>query len=414
MKSYNTILNILKQSGYDETTNVSDFYFVNRQKIDPLILGPNVSKDAFALQVRWKSPLGIECTNAIKQYFDQKIKTKERQSTEKFRANHELMMNDPDWEKKVSFNLDDFYATIDFSDFFFQFQDRSWNLNQFVYSFETSRIGGQQDLIGIDLSGIKLGNCRLVRLCFRGANFDNAKLFQVELIGTSFQGTSFRNAQLRNIRAKEDSFFNGADFTAAGVFGIIPLSDRNLTEPFRFTEVSYLYLVKQTFKSLLHIKSRTLIGQETGRHTAFANNPTTEMTLPKTRALREYINWYQFTMDKINDLPNTQLIKSIGFLSSVVATKHWTSYWILLFFALFLNLAFTGLYMLIPSHFCRTNTDFMTVFFDSTLIFTSLGLEGIKPITSLGQLLVISEVIFGYIVLALFVFLLARKVEWKY
>ena len=134
MKSYNTILNILKQNGYDETTNVSDFYFVNRQKIDPLILGPNVSRDEFALQVRWKSPLGIECTNAIKQYFDQKIK--ERQSTEKFRANHALMMNDPDWKNKVSFNLDDFYATIDFSDFFFQFQGRSWNLNQFVYLSE--------------------------------------------------------------------------------------------------------------------------------------------------------------------------------------------------------------------------------------------------------------------------------------
>ena len=161
--------------------------------------------------------------------------------------------------------------------------DRGTSISSSI--FETSRIGGQQDLVEL-ISLIKLGNCRLVRLCFRGANFDNAKLFQVELIGTSFQGTSFRNAQLVNMRAKEDSFFNGADFTAAGVFGIIPLSDRSLTEPFRFTEVSYLYLVKQTFKSLLHIKSRTLIGQETGRHTAFANNPTTEMTLPKTRAKR--------------------------------------------------------------------------------------------------------------------------------
>jgi hypothetical protein len=48
------------------------------------------------------------------------------------------------------------------------------------------------------------------------------------------------------------------------------------------------------------------------------------------------------------------------------------------------------------------------------LIFTSLGLEGIKPISPIGQILVISETISGYVVLALFVFLLARKVEWKY
>jgi hypothetical protein len=414
MKSYESILTILKQNGYDETTNVSDFYFNNRERLDPLIFGPNYHSDEFANRIKWKSEFGVACVNAIKRYIEEKLYHHETIVNQKFFSQHHLMMNDPEWQKKVKFDPEELYVTIDFSDFSFQYQNRSWTINEFTYSFKTGRIGGQLDLIGIDLSGISLKNCRLVGLCFGNANFDNATMSHVELIATTFQDTSFRHANLGGIHVKNGSYFNSADFTTTGVFGIYPLGDKCLTEPFKYTEISYFYLLKITIKSLLHIKSHSVPGRESGRHTAFANNPTSEMTLPQTRALKEYITWYQFTMDKVVDFPNIPFLKKVGFLFSVIATKHWTSYWALAFFALILNFIYPSLFLLCSHHFEQLSDNYFTLFYDSMLIFTSLGLEGIKPISPIGQILVISETISGYVVLALFVFLLARKVEWKY
>ncbi len=138
------------------------------------------------------------------------------------------------------------------------------------------------------------------------------------------------------------------------------------------------------------------------------------MTLPQTRRVKEYITWYQFTMEKIIELPKLPIGERIGFAFSVLATKHWTSYRALATFALVLDFLFSSLYSLFHAHFFELNNSFMGIFYASTLVFTSLGLEGIKPCTALGEIIVMAEVVSGYLILGLFVFLLTRMVDRKY
>jgi hypothetical protein len=94
------------------------------------------------------------------------------------------------------------------------------------------------------------------------------------------------------IRGGNGSFFNSADMTGAGVFGIHPLSDQSLTAPIEYTQISYWHLLFQTLKALLRFKSKHAPGWELGRHTSFMNNTVTGLTRPETRAIREYITWY--------------------------------------------------------------------------------------------------------------------------
>jgi hypothetical protein len=144
------------------------------------------------------------------------------------------------------------------------------------------------------------------------------------------------------------------------------------------------------------------------------NNTVTGLTHPETRAIREYITWYQFTMARLTNFRATPILSQIGFVSSVIATKYWTSYKALAVVALLLDVIFATFFRFSSHHFTSDGATFLDCFYTSTLIFTSLGVEGIKPITHLGQLTVIGEVITGYIVLAIFIFLIARKVERKY
>lgn len=414
IESFSAVLNLLKRYGYDGSMNVSDFYFANRQRLDPIIYGPNVHSNEFANLIRWHSLIGIECRKAIIEYFRTKIHQHKEYISKEWFSKITAMIADPDGDKKVKINPADLYVNIDFKDFKFQFKNRALRIRDFTYAFSLGRIGPQIDLIGIDLSGIKLESCRLVNLCFHRANFDNANLYQLELLHTTFSNVSFRHANLVSIRAKEGSFFNGADFTSACVFGIYPLGDSCLSEPFVFNEMSYFYLARLTVKRFFRIGLNHMVSQEPGHHTGFANNPTNELTLPATKSLKEYIIWYQRTLQKVDRLPSASVREGLAFLISVLTTKHWTSFSALGISAFCLILFFTGLYATFASHYAPTNVDPISLFYQSFLVFTSFGLEDFKPLSHLGRFLVISEIFLGYVTLAVFVYLLAKKIDRSY
>jgi Ion channel/Pentapeptide repeats (8 copies) len=413
MRPYSEFLPILKKHGYDATTNACDYYFEHRRELDPLLFGPAVASDEFALKVRWKSVRGIACVAAVKDYLQKKMEANEKATAQWFREDHQRMMTDSNYYKSHR-RTPDMYATIDFEDFQFNFDGQSWTLSEFTYSFQTGRISPQKDLIGIDLSGIHLRNCRLVNLCFSQACFDNADFFQIELINTNFPQASFRDARLMTIQAKKGAYFNGADMTNTGVFGIHPLSDQTLTAPIQYTEISYWRLLVDTFKAVARITSRYAPGWKVGAHTSFMNNTVTGLTLPETRSIKEYITWYQFTMGRIANLRRMPILSQIGFVLSVIGTKHWTSYRALAGVALVIDLIFAIFFQFASRNFLSEGSTFLDCFYASTLIFTTLGVEGIKPATHLGQIAILVEALTGYLILALFVFLLARKVEWKY
>jgi hypothetical protein len=414
VESFESVKEMFKQEGYDSSMNISDFYFINRKRLDPLIYVPSVHSDEFANMVRWHSPIGIECKKAILEYFKTKINQHNDRVAKELFPKVRTMIEDRDWDKKVNINDFDFYVTIDFSDFSFLFENRLLTIKDFTYAFSLGRIGNEVDLIGIDLSGINLSNCRLVNLCFHNANFDNANLFQLELIHTAFSNVSFRHARLASIRVKDGSFFNGADFTNACVFGINPLGDGCLTEPFQINEVSYFYLARLTLQRFFRFDSKHMVSQQPSQYTGFANNSTNEMTLPSTKSLREYIIWYQRTFAKIDRLPSLSIREGLVFSLSVLFTKHWTSFSALVITAFLSNLFFAGLYLAFASHFTGANVDLFSLFYKSILVFTSFGLESLEPLTYFGKLIVLSEIVSGYITLALFVYLMSKKIDRSY
>jgi len=314
MRAFSDFSKILEKHGFDGTTNVSDYYFLHRRQLDPLLFGPNVGSDEFASKVRWKSLRGIACVNAIKRYFEAKMAAKEREAVEWFREDR--MLTDPNWQAKRGNARFDSFVTIDFEDFRFEFEERSWTLTEFAYSFQTGRISPQKDLIGIDLSGIHLHDVRLVNLCFGGACFDGGHLFQVELLDTCFPQASFRGARLMSIWAQGSSYFSSADISEAGVFGIHPLSDKTLSAPFKYTPISYWRLVFETLRGATGIKSARSTGWQMGSHTTFMNNTVAGLTLPETRSLKEYIRWYQYAMTRINDFRTAPILSQIGFIIS--------------------------------------------------------------------------------------------------
>jgi len=320
-------------------------------------------------------------------------------------------MTDPNWRRTGGQHMIDPFANIDLEDFRFDFEGRSWTLGEFTYTFEMGRISPQHDLIGIDLSGIKLYNVRLINLCLGSACLDGAHLNQVELLRTTFSQASFESARLMTVRASNGSYFNNADMRRAGVFGIFPLSDETLTAPFRYVEISYWYLVAQTLKAFVGFKFTNPPGWELGRHTTFMNNTVTGLTRPETQSLREYITWYQFTMERIRDIRTLPRLSQIGFVFAVLATKYWTSYKVLASVALVIDLFFATLFWVGSGTFVSGASGFLDCFYSSTLIFTSLGVEGLSPISPLGQFIVLAEAIMGYLILAFFVLLIARKVE---
>ena len=417
-RDYDDFLNILRKHGWSGSDNESDFYFQNRSTLDLRLYGPAVSSDEWAMRVRWKSEIGIECVKAIRKYIANKISAHDEATRLELTARHSVIMNDPNWQQKITATPRDFYATIDFNDFGFEFNGRSWSLNEFVYLFPTHRLGTQMDLTGIDLSEIKFFNTRLLNLCFVDANFENAIFNQVQLVNTTFVRSNFRNASLESVRILEGTRFDRADMIGAGLYGLLYLNDDTLTQPFEYREISYFYLVLSALQSfgyaLFRKKPKRLFGREKGKHTAFANNQTKDMTLPETRPLREYVKWYQHTMQRIVDLPRASALSRLAFLISVICTKHWTSYGALACSALVLNLMFTAVYAVMHSHYCGMPSNLMGVFYSSVLIFTTLGVEGIKPCTAVTESIVITEAVSGYVMLGLFVYLLTRKIERQF
>ena len=63
------------------------------------------------------------------------------------------------------------------------------------------------------------------------------------------------------------------------------------------------------------------------------------------------------------------------------------------------------------NQFYGINGSFLSALYFSIVTFTTLGYGDIRPVAPFGQLLVIIEVLIGYICLGIFVFLLSRKVN---
>lgn len=394
MDTYEVAEEILRENGYTGSENISDFWFANKERLQPIVSKVDqVLWQDFDLMVRWKSDLGQACHKAIMD----RIRMLFQKRNDYYR---DMMRQDPNLFPPM------IMVELDFTLFSFSHAGRVYTLDEFASQFNTSRVGGSSDLRGIDLSGISLSLCSINNCFLMGANFSGARLDQVELHNTLLVRACFRNARIVLLRMDDRSSIDEIDIAGAAL-NVVPLKSN-----VKLREVSYFWLVSTASRALFHPKDTDLSFKPT-KHTRFSCVSTDGLTAPENKRLKEYVNWYQHVTHQLEHFNEVPFLKRAQFVFSIITTKYWTSYKALAAVALVINLLYGFLFFSLKSLFDGISSYLSAVYY-SVVTFTTLGYGDIRPLSDIGRLLVISEVVLGYITLGIFVFLISDKVNKRY
>lgn len=398
MTSYEKVLRLLERKGWDKTENISDFWFRNQfelqQAVDEISPGYH---GIFGLQVRWKSEIGQECNAAIRQYIQNAITATQQQNAQR------MAMLSPD----TLFPPSPLPTTIDFGAFqLFRQNGQVFTLKRFADLFNTGRVQGGDDLAGIDLSGIVLNNCIFTNCFMPYSNFNESKMFQITFKDCIVTKSSFVNSYLVSIWLKGNSTMYGCDLSNAFVNNI------HLESSIKYTGVPYKWLVLKAVKKLFC--NEELMPFVNLDHTVFLANDTSGLSKLEDLELQQYVSWYQHVYTKIDDINNQKIKDKIQFLLALLFTKYWTSYSVLSIAAVIINLLFATVYHFNSRLFSNLGDSFISALYYSVVTFTTLGYGDITPKEVLGQILVMFEVIIGYIMLGIYVFLIGNQVSKKF
>jgi len=407
MYSYRYFEKTLKSLGYKGEGNICDFWFDHIDAVSNKVNQQmKTHMDTFGLEIRWKSLIGIVCNEAVRQYLNEKQK--------------ELWGMQQAAGPSGSLGL---LVNIDFCQFHFLYDNKSVSLNEFVNQFPTSKFTGLSDLRGINLATLSLQNAVLNNVTFAYANFKGSHLFQLTLRNVYLISADLRNSFVINLTFDDKSSLRNADLRGAFVNTLRGVNDISVALPFRYEPVSALYLIGALVFVLFAGREPyffdkagkgTRFLRNVGKHTKFLANDVSALTAPDNKMLRRYIDWYQYVFPKLASL-RTQSIKDKLFFSlSIVTTKAWSSYVSLAVTGLVINLIFAVIFYVNYLSFEGLNQNFFSAFYYSVVTFTTLGYGDIFPKGGWAQLLVIVEVVLGYVTLGVFVYLLSRKVGDKF
>ena len=387
MIEYEQVVNHLKKNGYSEQKNIADYWFSNSEECKRIIDSKFPHRNhspIFELQVRWRSPLGEACVEALKKYIEQ-LKPQ---------------------------------STIDFNDFTFDFDGQNYSIKKVVSSFHTSHIEGWQDLRGIPLNGINLTDCILTDIDFSNASFTGANFHQLELINCNFIDANFDHSKFVAIEHKQKTQLGGISLRGAFIDGV-ELSDEVVNSRMRFSEIGYFELIKYLLETWRWKKTSV---KSHVKWTKFKSINVHGLNNPVLRHQAEYIAWFQCLFDNFDKYDQLTFWEKISFSSSIVFTKDWSSVNVLGFYCILINLIFTILYIAPFSYFKNLSgncikgwsDDWVEMFYFSVVTFTTLGYGDLIPCNDIGRIIVILEVLVGYIALGAFLIIWGKKVSQKY
>lgn len=398
---YNDFVKLLKKHGYNNKSNVSDYWFANKREISKL---PNYHNfcDKFSLQVRWKSEIGQACEKAIRNYITE--------APERGQLVQIAVVEKP----SIRYSPLREWPTIEFSKFRFSFNNCEYSLTDFVSKFDTSQVSGW-DLRGIDLSEIDIRMCIIDNCNFMYSKFDKANFNQVSLQKSRFDGSSFINAKIGLVRMDKSSSFKFSNFSNAFLNGVV-INDHNFGG-ISFTKPSYYELVTCMFKKIL-FNNHSFGYSHNGslKHTifTFADN---ELVLQDNKSFKRYLEWYRFIRVQLNRYKSLRISEKIEFVINVVLTKYWSSFASLVFHSSMIVLTFSLIYFSNWDCFyldTKIPINYFTTLYFSASTFSSFGFGELVPKTNGMQFAVILEILSGYFILGMFVILISRKLDSKY
>ncbi|WP_304942170.1 ion channel, partial [Vallitalea guaymasensis] len=340
----------------------------------------------FEVKVRWKSEIGLLFRNEIINYIKNKKKYQQTMYTMKDIMNATA-------EEVLRMIL----APIKFEEISIEFNNQRLYLIDFHKNFNTSKVWGQIDLRGIDLQGIDFSNCLVSNVNFAYSDFSNAKIQQSHFLNVNFCNVNFSNSHISLGKFNGQCNISNINLTDAYLGTKIESEIRG----FKFNKLSYFQLIKKT------------INRRSKRKYSDLNIYNIEEVC-EDKEFIAYIKWYQYVCYMLRNFKNLKLNNKISFVCEVFFTKCWTSYWVLAMWAIIINLVYALIYWIKGTAFIEPIKDIHKSIYYSVITFTTLGYGEIHPNSTCTQYLVISEVIIGYIILAIFVMMIGNKVNKKY
>lgn len=399
------VTKLLREIGYTDAQNIGEFWHKNEAAISRVLSGSHpLEFNRWTEQLRWTTPLGQACQAAVRKHIDEHREHLHKVrnaicNADKAGSFSAQLMNHP--ARRLSFDR-----------FTFEFNGKAWTLDDFQKLGRSQRYP-DANLTGIDLSGIRLVDCEVWNVCLASAILDGAYISQVTLNQTTLTGASIRNARIVSVRVNHGSltecdvsgsFINAVDFT-----------NEVISSDMRYAPVSYWFLIKRLWLAIFSAKHPLMQQSENNRHTTFLFNRTIGLTLPETRPFKAYVDWFQFVGQQTVNFRNLPIRQKLGFASSLLLTKAWTSYSVLACWGMAANIAFATFYYVNRSSFKGLEVgNFINALYFSFITFTTVGYGDITPATTLSQVVVMVEIILGYLTLGCMVFLIGHKVAHRF
>lgn len=150
------------------------------------------------------------------------------------------------------------------------------------------------------------------------------------------------------------------------------------------------------------------------KHTVFGANDFPVHDDLDQREFLDYARWYQGTMREIYTLRERGITDKASFILELLVTKNWRSKNPVFVWIVIAVLGFATAYWSINGLFepGKRISFFEAVYF-STVTLTTLGYS-LHPVQPIGKILVMTEVVIGYLALALLVYMLQVKSTRKF
>ncbi len=395
MNFYQKGLLIISKHKENNDENIADFWFNNKKELlekiyleDLSFRGNTSPLEEFEVKLRWESEIGKILRKKIINY----IKGEQHKTSLKIQTN---------FKSKI---FDTLISNLDFNNLFIEFNSNKIWIKDFNTLFKSNSFRvGSLDLRGIDLSEIKLNLCQIKGVDFSYSNFSDSIIQQTFLEKVNLSHCNLSNSHFSGVRLSQNTNINNCDFSGSYVDFSTDKDFFNIN----YNKISYFNLVKHYFYN--NVKSR----------------PFTEFALFKDDInkcqdieTKLYIIWLQNTLKKIKNKDNQSKLTNLGLFFEIALTKYWSSYKVLFFCSLIINLIFSFIYFFLKDNFYISNDlinvdNYFIYLYYSVITFTTLGYGDIIPNSTLLRGIVIFEVIVGYIILGILVFLLSNKISNK-
>lgn len=403
---YNRVIQIIKANGYDDQKNICDYWFENKDKLkniiykyEPEFRYSNGYIQEFEMKLRWKSNIGEKFQKRIREHIINV--QKEHRKKDNYKRAFEAKSKEEFLKRTL--------VHIELKDISIVEGKREYRIEEFYKYFNTdSNMYGLLDLSGIELNNIDLNNCIFKNINFTYSNFENSRIQQCYFEDVNFCSSNFKNSHISLVHMINRCNVSNCNFKDSYVDIFLDTAVSNI----KYNKIRYIDLIKETLKSFsTNSRKRHASGKRKYSEIHLDNIEK----ISEDKELIQYLKWQHYIRSEIGKLPSENIIKKLSFLFQVVLTKYWQSYFVLAFWALSINMIFAGIYYINGASFTNIiGKKFFTAFYYSIVTFTTLGYGDISPTTDGMRLTVVTEVILGYVILGIFVFLIGDKINKKY